>query len=76
MICVMAINHQGNEAPQIPIDSESLERRFGEQRLRPNIDATVNPSDVLCGRGKSSFTHGKSGRLILKHIKGRQRCER
>ena len=54
----MAMNSRGNEAPLIPIDSDYGIRRFEEQRIRPNIDATVNPSDVLCGRGKSSFTHG------------------
>lgn len=57
MLLVMAMNSQGNQAPQHPIDSESISRRFDEQRLTPNIDATINPTDVLCGRGKSSFTH-------------------
>ena len=59
IIYVMAMNSQGNQAPRMQFDSESINRRFDEERLTPNIDATVNPSDVLCGRGKSSFTHGK-----------------
>ncbi|CAB9515420.1 expressed unknown protein [Seminavis robusta] len=63
MICVMAMNPHGNEAPQHPVDSDSLSRRFDEQRLRPNIDVTINPSDVLCGRGKSSFTHAGNRRF-------------
>lgn len=59
MILVMSMNSRGNQAPRIQIDAASCNRRFQEERLTPNIDATVNPSDVLCGRGKSSFTHGK-----------------
>ena len=61
MIYVMSMN---NQVPRIQYDAASSNRRFEEQRITPNIDATVNPSDVLCGRGKSSFTHGK---LLFAH---------
>lgn len=66
MICVMAMNSQGNQAPHVPADTdESMYARYEEQRLRPSIDASVNPSDVLCGRGKSSFTHGKEAYISI-----------
>jgi len=56
---VMAMNSHGNSSTRISPDHDYLERRFDEQRLRPHLDISINPTDVLCGRGKSSFTHGK-----------------
>jgi len=56
MIQVMSMNPQGN---QPPLDYGYRERRYGDDRLVADIDTSINPSDVLCGRGKSSFTHGE-----------------
>jgi hypothetical protein len=52
MICVMAMNSQGNQAPHIPINSSRSES-ISEQRIISNIDVTINATDVLCGRGKT-----------------------
>lgn len=30
-----------------------------EERIEPTKDLSINSADVLCGRGKQSFNHGK-----------------
>jgi hypothetical protein len=42
-----------------------------EQRIEPSKDLSINAADVLCGRGKISFNHGKPIRNYLKfmHLK-------
>lgn len=44
------------------IEEGSLPHEWGvmdEQRIEPTRDFTINAADVLCGRGKPSFNHGK-----------------
>lgn len=35
------------------------------ERIEPTIDASINAADVLCGRGKVSFNHGKDCRATV-----------
>ena len=50
----------GNERPKEPPKGKS--RESDEPcRVEPKAisDISINPTDVLCGRGKLSFNHGK-----------------
>ena len=48
-----------NERPRDPFRRKADEDE--PSRLKPNnVDFAINPSDVLCGRGKLSFNHGAS----------------
>jgi hypothetical protein len=43
-------------------EESSLPHEWGimdEQRIEPSKDVSINAADVLCGRGKPSFNHGK-----------------
>lgn len=64
----MAMNFQDNNAPQQPPSSSSSDQHhllstndqlnLSEQRLiSSRIIVSVNPYDILCGRGKTAFTH-------------------
>ena len=56
-----AENPDGDEqdesvSPQRPAGAASLDRALmDEERIEPS---TINPADVLCGRGKILFNHG------------------
>lgn len=43
-------------------EESSLPHEWGimdEERIQPTKDVSINAADVLCGRGKPSFNHGK-----------------
>ena len=31
-----------------------------DERIEPSKDVSIGPADVLCGRGRTSYNHGKS----------------
>lgn len=57
-------NNDGSERriaspAQLATQQQKCYEHSGAEWLRPTIDLTVLPSDVLCGKGKTSYNHGK-----------------
>lgn len=57
----------GPPIPPIPPPQSSIaaEAILDEEKIQPTIDMSINPADVLSGRGKQAFNHGTLWRLLL-----------
>jgi hypothetical protein len=50
---------------QSPITAEAI---LDEEKIQPTIDMSINPADVLSGRGKQAFNHGTLWLLLFFRI--------
>jgi hypothetical protein len=60
---MMQADEDGLSRPIQPVDSS-----LDEKIVRPSRETGVGISDVLCGRGKTSFNHGEFTCRVLDTI--------